>query len=365
MPKIQLDKLVKRYGDVEVLHGIELEMADNEFTVLVGPSGCGKSTTLRMIAGLEDVSDGEIYVDGRPVSQLEPKDRDLAMVFQDYALYPHMNVAKNMSFALRLEKRPKDEIDQKVREVAATLGLTDYLHRKPGELSGGQRQRVAMGRALTRDASTFLFDEPLSNLDAKLRGQMRAELALMRQRVQKNMIYVTHDQIEAMTLADRIVVMHGGYIQQQGTPEELFKRPVNKFVAGFLGMPPMNFLDGEIIQKNDAVFVTGDGYEIKLEGERAVAALAHPSRNITMGVRPSDLVSDATAPAEQALSLDVLVSEYIGAQSVLLCTCGSAKVMVELGSDTPIALGQKLTFKVNPTGVHLFDRETETALKAA
>ena len=362
MPTIHLENLIKRYGGVQVLHGIDLEMADNEFTVLVGPSGCGKSTTLRMIAGLEDVSEGEIYVDGRPISSLEPKDRDLAMVFQDYALYPHMNVAKNMSFALRLQKRPQAEIDKKVRDVAQTLGLSDYLHRKPGELSGGQRQRVAMGRALTRDAGIFLFDEPLSNLDAKLRGQMRAELALMSQRVQKNMIYVTHDQIEAMTLADRIVVMHGGYIQQQGTPEELFKRPINKFVAGFLGMPPMNFLDGDIVQKGDVVFIKGDGFEFPLEGERAQTARNHSSKQITLGVRPSDLIYDADASAEASLRLDVLVSEYVGAQSVLLCKCGPAKMMVEVNSETPVALGQTLTFAVNANGVHLFDRTTEVAL---
>ncbi|MEX0348116.1 MAG: ABC transporter ATP-binding protein [Paracoccaceae bacterium] len=362
MPTIHLENLIKRYGDVEVLHGIELEMADNEFTVLVGPSGCGKSTTLRMIAGLEDVSEGEIYIGGKPVSRLEPKDRDLAMVFQDYALYPHMNVARNMSFALRLQKRPQEEIDKKVKAVAATLGLTDYLARKPGELSGGQRQRVAMGRALTRDAGTFLFDEPLSNLDAKLRGQMRAELALMSQRVQKNMIYVTHDQIEAMTLADRIVVMHGGYIQQQGTPEELFKRPVNKFVAGFLGMPPMNFLEGEIVEREAGVFVSGDGFDLRLAAEKAAAAKAHQNKEVILGVRPSDLTFDATASEHEALTLDVMVSEYVGAQSVLLCRCGPAKVMVEVNSETPVALGQTLTFAVNPNGVHLFDRQSEVAI---
>lgn len=362
MPTIHLENLIKRYGDVQVLHGIDLQMADNEFTVLVGPSGCGKSTTLRMIAGLEDVTEGEIYVDGRPVSHLEPKDRDLAMVFQDYALYPHMNVAKNMSFALRLQKRPQAEIDKKVRDIAATLGLSDYLNRKPGELSGGQRQRVAMGRALTRDASTFLFDEPLSNLDAKLRGQMRAELALMSQRVQKNMIYVTHDQIEAMTLADRIVVMHGGYIQQQGTPAELFKHPVNKFVAGFLGMPPMNFLDGEITDGADGVRVVGDGFSLRLEGEKASLAQNHSNRQVTLGVRPSDLLYDPNADADRALQLDVMVSEYVGAQSVLLCQCGPAKVMVEVNSETPVALGQTLTFAVNPNGVHLFDRQNEAAI---
>lgn len=362
MPTIHLDNLIKRYGEVEVLHGIELEIADNEFTVLVGPSGCGKSTTLRMIAGLESVSDGEIWVGGEPVSHLEPKERDLAMVFQDYALYPHMNVAQNISFALRLQRRPKPEIDKKVREVAEVVGLTEFLHRKPGALSGGQRQRVAMARALAKDSGIFLFDEPLSNLDAKLRGQMRAELALMSQRVQKNMIYVTHDQIEAMTLADRIVVMHGGYIQQQGTPEALFKRPVNKFVAGFLGSPPMNFLNGEIEDRDGRAFVVGNGFALALEGEIAAAAKAHSRRSITLGVRPSDLRHDADASPDAALSLDVMVSEYVGAQSVLLCKCGDEKVMVELNSENRIALGQTLSFAVNPRGVHLFDRETEAAI---
>ncbi|MEM6322911.1 MAG: sn-glycerol-3-phosphate ABC transporter ATP-binding protein UgpC [Pseudomonadota bacterium] len=362
MPTIQLDRLIKRYGDVEVLHGIELEMADNEFTVLVGPSGCGKSTTLRMIAGLEDVSGGEIYVSGAPVSHLEPKDRDLAMVFQDYALYPHMNVAQNISFALRLARRPKSEIDQKVRDVAQMVGLSEFLHRKPGALSGGQRQRVAMARALAKDSGIFLFDEPLSNLDAKLRGQMRAELALMRQSVQKNMIYVTHDQIEAMTLADRIVVMHGGYIQQQGKPETLFKKPVNKFVAGFLGSPPMNFLEGRLEEQGGALHVVGDGFSLEIEGEKAQAARAHGSRDVTLGVRPSDLRYAPDAPEGKALSLAVTVSEYVGAQSVLLCRCGPASVMVELASDTPVALGQTLKFAANPAGIHLFDQATEKAL---
>ena len=362
MPTIKLNKLVKRYGPVEVLHGIDLEMANNEFTVLVGPSGCGKSTTLRMIAGLEDVSDGEIYIDGNPVSHLEPKDRDLAMVFQDYALYPHMNVAQNISFALRLAKRPKAEIATKVKEVAEMVGLTDFLHRKPGALSGGQRQRVAMARALAKDSGIFLFDEPLSNLDAKLRGQMRAELALMRQQVEKNMIYVTHDQIEAMTLADRIVVMHGGFIQQQGTPVELFKSPVNKFVAGFLGSPPMNFLNGEIRDEAGRVMIAGDGFSLRLEGEKAKAAKTHNSKGITLGIRPSDLRFNEDAADDQSLSLDVKVSEYVGAQSVLLCACGSDTVMVELNSDTPVALGQTLKFAVNPSGIHLFDRDTEIAL---
>lgn len=362
MPKIHLERLVKRYGAVEVLHGIDLEMAENEFTVLVGPSGCGKSTTLRMIAGLESVSDGEIFVDGAPVSHLEPKERDLAMVFQDYALYPHMNVAQNISFALRLQKRPKSEIDRKVNQVAEMVGLKDFLHRKPGALSGGQRQRVAMARALAKDSGIFLFDEPLSNLDAKLRGQMRAELALMSQSVEKNMIYVTHDQIEAMTLADRIVVMHGGYIQQQGTPEELFKRPVNKFVAGFLGMPPMNFLDAEIEMRGDAVFATGDGFALRLTGAQSAAARSHGSDKVIIGLRPSDLTFDSSAGAEEALKLHVQVSEYVGAQSVLICDCGAGQVTVEVNSETPMALGEELTFRVNPDRIHVFDRKTENAI---
>jgi multiple sugar transport system ATP-binding protein len=362
MPKIQLDNLVKRYGDFEVLHGINLEMEENEFTVFVGPSGCGKSTTLRMIAGLETVSGGEIYIDRKPVSGLEPKARDLAMVFQDYALYPHMDVAQNMSFALRLQKAPKSEINAKVKDVAKMLGLTDFLHRKPGELSGGQRQRVAMGRALTRDSSTFLFDEPLSNLDAKLRGQMRAELALMRQQVQKNMIYVTHDQIEAMTLADRIVVMHGGYIQQQGTPAELYKRPVNKFVAGFLGSPPMNFLDAELADVDGKLVVKGSGFQIALPKECAHSLPAAAKGPVTMGIRPADLTYAPDASDDQSFHLQVVVSEYIGAQSVLICDCAGQKVEVELKSDTPIALGEQLRFEVNTDAIHLFDRETEAAL---
>ena len=362
MPRIRLENLTKKYGDVEVLHGISLSMLDNEFTVLVGPSGCGKSTTLRMVAGLETVTSGEIWVDDRPVKHLQPKDRDLAMVFQDYALYPHMNVARNMSFALRLQKRPREEIEQKINTVAGILGLTDYLDRKPGELSGGQRQRVAMGRALIRDSGIFLFDEPLSNLDAKLRGQMRAELAMIRQRVKKNMIYVTHDQIEAMTLADRIVVMNDGHIQQQGTPEQLFKSPANKFVAGFLGMPPMNFLLGELTNTGKQLNLRGQGFDIHLPASRAERVRSSNSKEVILGIRPSDLVFDPDAAADQSLDLAVVVSEYVGAQSVLMCQCGDQRVTVELKSETPIALGEILRFAIRPEGIHLFDQATETAL---
>jgi len=315
-----------------------------------------------MLAGLESASDGEIYMNGRAVSALEPKDRDIAMVFQDYALYPHMNVALNMSFALRLQKRPKAEIDRKVRAVAEMLGLAPFLDRKPAELSGGQRQRVAMGRALCRDAGTSLFDEPLSNLDAKLRGQMRAELALMRQQVRKNMVYVTHDQIEAMTLADRIVVMHSGRIQQQGTPVELFKHPVNKFVAGFLGAPPMNFIDAELVAEADALLAVGDGFALRLPAALAERAARTALRQVLLGLRPSDLDHAPAAAPAQSLELRVIVSEYVGAQSVLLCQCGAARLIVEIKSETPIALGETLRFAVRSGGLHLFDPQTERAI---
>jgi len=250
MPVITFKSLRKTFDTLEVIHEIDLVMADNEFTVFVGPSGCGKSTTLRMVAGLEQVTSGQILMNGEEISHLEPIDRDIAMVFQDYALYPHMNVEKNMSFGLRLAKYPKAEISKRINSVADMLGLKPLLHRKPAQLSGGQRQRVAMGRALVRDSSTLLMDEPLSNLDAKLRVQMRAELAMMREKINKNIIYVTHDQVEAMTLGDRIVVMQDGYIRQHGTPKELFETPANKFVAGFMGMPPMNFMQATLIEES-------------------------------------------------------------------------------------------------------------------
>ncbi len=362
MPTLKLERLCKRYASHEVIHSIDLEMADREFTVLVGPSGCGKSTTLRMIAGLETVSDGEIYIDGRPVSRLEPKERGLAMVFQDYALYPHMNVAKNMSFALRLEKKPKAEINKKVNEVAEMLGLSNLLHRKPAELSGGQRQRVAMGRALTRDAATFLFDEPLSNLDAKLRGQMRAELALMSQQVQKNMVYVTHDQVEAMTLADRIVVMQDGHIRQQGTPEELFRHPNSKFVAGFIGSPPMNFLKGVISQSGNETAVVGQGYKLSLSPEQAQRVSKQDNQEVILGIRPSDLSYAPDAKAEDALELKVVISEYIGAQSILLASCGDQNISVEIKSDQPVPLQETMKFAVHKGGLHLFDQKTEAAI---
>ena len=361
LPLIEIENLRKNYGHVTVIEGMNLTMDDAEFTVFVGPSGCGKSTTLRMIAGLEAVTDGQIRIDGRDVARLEPKERDLAMVFQDYALYPHMNVAKNMSFALRLARMPKADIDRRVKSVADTLGLTDYLGRKPAELSGGQRQRVAMGRALVRDAGTFLFDEPLSNLDAKLRGQMRAELALMSQRVQKNMIYVTHDQVEAMTLGDRIVVMRGGKIMQAGTPEELYRRPANQFVAGFIGSPPMNFLSAEIHRADNALLIVGNGFSIPVGRELEARLHQRRTDQVVLGLRPSGF--DAVAPGtEGALNIVVVVSEYVGSQSVLIAKLGDRDVTIETPSIIPIPVSEELSFAVDGEQLHLFDPETEAAL---
>ncbi len=357
MPEIRLQNLRKDYGAVNVIENLNLEMADGEFTVLVGPSGCGKSTTLRMIAGLESVTGGEIMIGDRDVSKLEPKERDLAMVFQDYALYPHMNVAKNMSFALRLARMNKSDIETRVKEVAATLDLTAYLDRKPAELSGGQRQRVAMGRALVRDAGTFLFDEPLSNLDAKLRGQMRAELALMSQRIKKNMIYVTHDQVEAMTLGDKIVVMKFGEIMQAGTPEELYRSPANKFVAGFIGSPTMNFLNAELSDEGGVIIARGDGFAIPLPDSRKGALQAHKGRSIHLGIRPSGFVEGGGG-----LKMPVILSEYIGAQSVLISKLGDQQVAIEVNSVAPIRVGEEREFTVQGDEVHLFDPKTEVAL---
>ena len=363
MPNIRFDAVEKCYGPVQVLPPFDLEFEDGEFTVLVGPSGCGKSTTLRMLAGLEDVTSGEIYFDGRPISHLEPKDRDIAMVFQDYALYPHMNIAKNMSFALRLQKVPKKTIEEKVNRVAEMLGIRELLNRKPGELSGGQRQRVAMGRALVRDASTFLFDEPLSNLDAKLRGKMRTELAEMRNTLDKNMVYVTHDQVEAMTLGDRIVVMANGLVQQEGTAESLFESPVNKFVAGFIGSPPTNFLEAELIEEGSELFARGEGFSLRLAPSLRDALDTLSSRFVTLGIRPSAIKPGSEAPADYAqLSLYVKLCEYLGAHTVIVSMCGAHEVVIESQSSARFATNVEAQFAIVPEDIMVFDKTTELRL---
>ena len=355
MPKIVFDKVQKLYGAVEVLPPLDLTIEDGEFTVLVGPSGCGKSTTLRILAGLESLSGGEIYFDERPISRLDPKERDIAMVFQDYALYPHMNIAKNMSFALRLARVPKAEIDEKVHRVAKMLNIDHLLARKPAELSGGQRQRVAMGRAMVRDAGTFLFDEPLSNLDAKLRAKLRTELAEMRNSIDKNMVYVTHDQVEAMTLGDRIVVMQEGRIQQQGTPQELFKAPLNRFVAGFIGSPTMNFMPGVLNEKSGALWIEGNGYALPVsttQSQRITKGAM--GREVDLGVRPSSIIADASLGAP--IDLRVIVTEYLGAQSVLVTRCGAAEIQIETPSTGEFHAGETRRFGVLTDEMMIFDR---------
>lgn len=357
MPRIVLEQVRKSYGAVEVLQPLDLSLDDSEFTVLVGPSGCGKSTTLRILAGLETLSGGEIYFDDKPISALDPKERDIAMVFQDYALYPHMNIAKNMSFALRLAKVPKAEITEKVQRVSTLLNINHLLDRKPAELSGGQRQRVAMGRAMVRDAGTFLFDEPLSNLDAKLRAKMRTELAEMRDTIDKNMIYVTHDQVEAMTLGDRIVVMSDGCIQQQGTPEELFKTPLNRFVAGFIGSPTMNFMAGVLREDAGKLWVEGDGYKLPLSAEQTSRLnTGGVERAVDVGLRPSSIMDDETAGAP--IELRVVVSEYLGAQTVLVTRCGDTEIQVEMSSAGRFKSGETRTFGVTTDELMIFDRES-------
>ncbi|MBE9477245.1 MAG: sn-glycerol-3-phosphate import ATP-binding protein UgpC, partial [Proteobacteria bacterium] len=302
MVDIKLENLTKSYGDVEVLHHIEGDISDGEFIVIVGPSGCGKSTLLRMVAGLETVTSGEISIAGRVVNNLEPADRDIAMVFQNYALYPHMTVRENMAYGLKIRKIPKDEITRRVNEVADILEIREYLDRRPRQLSGGQRQRVAMGRAIVREPSVFLFDEPLSNLDAKLRVQMRLEIRKLQKRLGVTSIYVTHDQVEAMTLGDRLMVLNGGYVEQFGTPLELYERPASLFVAGFIGSPSMNFIPADVV---DGVATLGNGVKLKT---RSTA-----SGKVTLGMRPEHMVLDKSGTIK--IKVDML--EQLGANTLV------------------------------------------------
>ena len=324
MANVKLSNISKSYGDTKVIENLDLEVSDNEFLVLVGPSGCGKSTLLRMIAGLEGVTDGELSIGDRVVNNLEPKDRNIAMVFQNYALYPHMNVYKNISFGLRAQKMPKDDIDKKVREGAEILELTELLERKPAELSGGQRQRVSMGRAIVRDPDVFLFDEPLSNLDAKLRSSMRIEIKKLHQTVKKTIIYVTHDQVEAMTLADRIVILKDGEIQQIGTPMEVYKKPANKFVASFIGSPEMNFME-------------------------------YP--DFSLGIRPEDIYISGTEPTmkrPQKLDGDVILVETLGAESLIRVNSGNHDLTVKVNGITKVKTGDNISLVFDKEEMHKF-----------
>ena len=360
MSEVLLKGIKKVYdNNVTAVHDVNLHIKDKEFIVLVGPSGCGKSTTLRMVAGLEDISGGELYIDGKLVNDVAPKDRDIAMVFQSYALYPHMSVYDNMAFALKLKKAPKDEIDKKVREVAEILDISQYLNRKPKALSGGQRQRVAIGRAMVRDPKVFLMDEPLSNLDAKLRNQMRAEIIKLRSRINTTFMYVTHDQTEAMTLADRIVIMKDGYVNQIGTPQELFNKPVNLFVAGFIGMPVMNFFDGcKLVLENGkyAAVIRGVKYELDEFQQKALKARNQKPCNIVCGIRPQHITV-----GKGELSATVEVSELLGSEYNIHARSGNDEVVMVIPTvdlTTDVSMGANVHFTTQPKLIQLFDKET-------
>lgn len=360
MSGVKLEKIVKCYGDIEVVHGIDLEVAEKEFVVLVGPSGCGKSTTLRMVAGLEEISDGSLTIDGRVVNNVSPKDRDVAMVFQNYALYPHLDVAENIAFGLRIRKVPKDEITKQVAEVAQILGLTEYLQRKPADLSGGQRQRVAMGRAIVRHPKVFLFDEPLSNLDAKLRTQMRAEIKRLHKRLGVTSIYVTHDQVEAMTLADRIVVMCDGRIEQIGSPMDLFNHPKNIFVASFIGSPPMNQIEAEVEVKGDKLFANFGGNSLELPALRELGA-GDNGRQVTLGIRPEHIMTQADANTS-SISIELDLIETLGSEALLHSTLMGKPFVVKAETHGDIKhLDNVDAFYFKPEMIKVFDRETGNA----
>ncbi|WP_181705554.1 ABC transporter ATP-binding protein [Chthonobacter rhizosphaerae] len=349
MAPVTLRDVKKRYGSVQVIHGVSVDIRDGEFVVLVGPSGCGKSTLLRMIAGLEEISGGEVSIGGRVVNDKPPKDRDIAMVFQNYALYPHMNVADNMSFSLRLKGVPKAEIDQKVKRAASILALDHLLDRLPKQLSGGQRQRVAMGRAIVRDPQVFLFDEPLSNLDAKLRVQMRVEIKELHQRLKTTTIYVTHDQIEAMTMADKIVVMHDGIVEQIGAPLDLYDRPANLFVAGFIGSPSMNFVDGTLrLSGSDAAVVTADGVALPLA--RAPAGGAN-GQSVVYGIRPEHI---ALGDGGQRATVSVI--EPTGSETQVFMRLGSSPVVGVFRERITARPDEALAIRPDPALAHVFDK---------
>ena len=371
MASVKLTNVKKVYDKkVVAVHDFNLDIKDKEFVVFVGPSGCGKSTTLRMIAGLEEISEGTVEIDGVVVNDLQPKDRDIAMVFQNYALYPHLTVFENMAFSLRLKKVPNDEVYRRVTEAAKVLGITEYLTRKPRALSGGQRQRVAIGRAMVRDSKVFLMDEPLSNLDAKLRNQMRAEIILLREKINTTFIYVTHDQTEAMTLGDRIVIMKDGFIQQVGTPTEVFEHPVNLFVAGFIGAPQMNTFRTELVRENGKYYVTPLGSRIEVDGETGenLAAKAMDGRSVVLGVRPEHIT--LSQPGPHAIPCTIIVNEMMGSELHIHAeTEDGAQLVVRVPTlglrrqeRAELVNGAKIHVSFPGEVMHLFDPETERNL---
>ncbi len=368
MASLSLKNIQKVYPNgFEAVKDFNLEIEDKEFVIFVGPSGCGKSTTLRMVAGLEDISGGELLIDGKVVNDVEPKDRDIAMVFQNYALYPHMTVYDNMAFGLKLRKVPKDQIDKMVKEAAKILDLEPLLDRKPKALSGGQRQRVAMGRAIVRNPKVFLMDEPLSNLDAKLRGQMRIEISKLHQRLGSTIIYVTHDQTEAMTLGTRIVVMNGGIVQQVDTPQVLYDTPCNLFVAGFIGSPQMNFMDAVCNVKGDKVSLTVGGSDIELPPAKAKKLIdgGYAGKTVVLGIRPED-VNDSQmfieASPNTVIEATIRVYEMLGAEVYLYFDYAGANMTARVDPRTTARTGDTVKFALDAEKIHVFDKETELTI---
>jgi multiple sugar transport system ATP-binding protein len=364
MAQVTLSKVVKKFDQTEAVRGIDLDIADQEFVVLVGPSGCGKSTTLRMIAGLEETTAGEITIGGQVVNDLPPKDRDIAMVFQNYALYPHMTVFENMSFGLRLKKFPKAEIKQRVERAARILDITELLGRRPRQLSGGQRQRVAMGRAIVRNPKVFLFDEPLSNLDAKLRVQMRTEIKKVHQQVRTTTVYVTHDQVEAMTLADRVVVMNGGRIEQIGTPHELYHSPKTRFVAGFIGSPAMNFIPCRLVESAGALAVRmADGLALPVPAERTAIYRPHANRELIFGIRPEHITETRSYGSGAEFAMPVDVVEPMGMETMVYFIIDGVEICARVTPEAALAPGERMRFMAEMRHMHLIDPETEQVVE--
>ncbi len=367
MASITFEHVYKRYGDVIAVNDLNIEVKDKEFIVFVGPSGCGKSTSLRMLAGLEEISEGQIRIGDRVVNDVPPKDRDIAMVFQSYALYPHMSVYDNMAFGLKLRKTPKAEIDKKVKEAAEILGISQYLDRKPKALSGGQRQRVAVGRAIVRSPSVFLFDEPLSNLDAKLRVATRAEISKLHQRLGTTFIYVTHDQVEAMTMASRIAVMKDGLLQQIDSPQNLYNHPGNVFVAGFIGSPSMNFFDSTLVEQDGKLFVDGGTFKLAVPDNKKATYLPAKGKKVIFGIRPEDVYTaqyPAPGISPAPLKADVDVTELMGNEIYLYLLTGKKQFVARVDPRASARIGESLEMVINMDNMHLFDPQTEKTLDA-
>lgn len=366
MASVTYDHVTKRFDKVVAVDDLDLNIQDKEFLVLVGPSGCGKSTALRCLAGLEDITEGQIMIDGEVVNDVAPKDRDIAMVFQSYALYPHMSVYDNMAFGLKLRKYEKSLIDERVNEAADILGIKELLDRKPRQLSGGQRQRVALGRAIVRDPKVFLLDEPLSNLDAKLRVQTRAEITKLHKRLATTFIYVTHDQTEAMTMADRIAVLNYGELQQVDTPQMLYDQPDNLFVAGFIGSPAMNFFNAELRKNGSDIFVDADAFEVKVPEDRKSALESHVGDPVVFGLRPEDIHDPNFAPPRiiaQEVEAEVDVTELMGNEIFLYLISGNNDYVARVDPRTDYQMGDKVTMAFNMDNMHIFDKETEQVIR--